>query len=57
MTYKYCKSILANGNYVKEEFIDKLDVFLLANRITKEQYQELIDLVNATSNDAEAVTE
>lgn len=56
MTYKYCKSILANGNYVKEEFIDKLDVFLLANRITKEQYQELIDLVNA-SNDAEAVTE
>lgn len=42
MTYGYLKKIIANGNYDKEDIKDKLDVFLLANRITDEQYKELI---------------
>ncbi|MGN0106091.1 MAG: hypothetical protein ACI4A5_00155 [Hominilimicola sp.] len=41
MTYGYCKKIIARGNYDKEEMLDKLDVFLLAGRITDEQYKEL----------------
>ena len=46
MTYGYCKKIIASGKYDKNEMKDKLDVFLLANRITDEQYKELIQLIN-----------
>lgn len=45
MTYGYCK-IIASGKYDKNEMKDKLDIFLLANRITDEQYKELIQLIN-----------
>ena len=45
MTYTYCKSIIERGNYDAEEMRDKLDVFLLADRITQEQYKELTALI------------
>lgn len=45
MTYNYCKKIIANGNYNKDDMLDKLDVFLLAGRITDEQYNELVALL------------
>ncbi len=41
MTYIYCKKIIDGGKYDKTEMLDKLDVFLLANRITDKQYNEL----------------
>ena len=47
MTYTYCKSIIERGNYDAEEMRDKLDVFLLADRITQEQYKELTALITA----------
>ena len=46
MTYGYCKKIIASGKYDKNEMKDKLDIFLLANRITDEQYKELTQLIN-----------
>lgn len=46
MTYKYCKKIIAAGNYETEAMFDKLDVFLLGNRLTKEQYTELTSMMN-----------
>ena len=48
MTYIYCKKLIENGKaeqYVN--FLDKLDVFLLGDRITQAQYDELITLYNA----------
>ena len=42
MTYGYCKKIIASGKYDKNEMKDKLDVFLLANRITDDEYKELV---------------
>ena len=47
MTYNYCKKIIAGGKYDKEEMMDKLDVFLLAGRISDEQYKELVNLLNS----------
>lgn len=47
MTYNYCKKIIAGGKYDKAEMMDKLDVFLLAGRITDEQYKELVNLINS----------
>jgi len=48
MTYKLCKIIIKNKTYIsKEEMLIKLDVFILNNRITQEQYNELVNLLNA----------
>ena len=46
MTYIFCKRLIQNGNYEKEDMLMKLDVFLLNNRITQEQYEELVDMMN-----------
>ena len=45
MTYRLVKRIIAKGNYDKDELMDKLDVFLLAGRITDEQYKELVEML------------
>ena len=45
MTYRLVKRIIAKGNYDKDELMDKLDVFLLAGRITDEQYKELAEML------------
>lgn len=46
MTYVYCKKIIERGNYDKDDMLIKLDVFLLNNRITQDQYTELTKLIN-----------
>lgn len=45
MTYTYCKRIIMSGNYVKEDMLNKLDVFLLNNRLTQDQYNELVAMM------------
>jgi hypothetical protein len=50
MTCTYCKTVIKNGRYgTKEAMMVKLDVFLLNNRITQEEYTELIDLLNTAA--------
>lgn len=44
MTYHLCKRLIEAGKTFG--LVDKLDVFLLNNRITEEQYNELISLMN-----------
>jgi hypothetical protein len=50
MTYKLLKRIIQRGNYDKESMMQKLDVFLLADRITTEEYQELVEMINASDS-------
>ena len=45
MTYLRLKKLIQNGTYVKETLMNQLDVFLMANRITEEQYNELLDFM------------
>lgn len=46
-TYDACKLTILNGKYgAKEEMMFKLDIFLLGNRITQDQYNELVELLN-----------
>lgn len=50
MTYTYCKKVIENGKYgTVEDMTIKLDVFLLNNRITQDQYNELIGLLNTAA--------
>ena len=49
MTYKVAKMMITNGNYEYDDMLKKLDIFLLGNRITEEQYTELVGLMNAAA--------
>lgn len=56
MTYKLMKRIIENGlkkgSLDVESTMQKLDVFLMADRITVEEYQELVELMNGgTANE------
>lgn len=46
MTYTLCKKIIESGNYDKADMMNKLDVFLLNDRITDAQYNELVALMS-----------
>ena len=50
MTYGYCKKIIASGRYDKNSMKDKLDVFLLAERITDDEYKELMQMGVVSDN-------
>lgn len=47
MTYKNCKKLIELGRYEKEDILNKLDVFLLNDRITQIEYEELASMINA----------
>lgn len=55
MTYKLMKRLiengLKNGTLDKEATLMKLDVFLMADRITVEEYQELVELMGGANNE------
>lgn len=44
-TYESTKIIIQSGNYERESMLKKLDIFLNFNRITLEQYEELVKMV------------
>lgn len=50
-TYANCRTLIINKRKTREEMLVYMDVFLMNNRITPEQYQELIDLMNSTGLD------
>lgn len=45
-TYEMCKTLILKGKYEKEDMTRKLDVFWLGDRITEEEYKELIEIMN-----------
>lgn len=55
MTYKLMKRIIENGikkgNLNREDTLQKLDVFLMADRITVEEYQELVELMGGADDE------
>ena len=48
MTYKLMKRIIQKG---REGTMMKLDVFLMADRITVEEYQELVEMMGGADGD------
>ena len=47
MTYRNCKKLIEAGRYEYDDMMNKLDVFLLGNRITEEQYTELVGMMDS----------
>jgi hypothetical protein len=46
-TYEMCKILIQKGRYEKNDMLRKLDIFLLGDRITEEEYTELVELMNS----------
>ena len=46
MTYRVAKNMIMNSNYEYNDMLKKLDVFLLGDRITQENYTELVSLMD-----------
>ena len=50
MTYKICKKLIEVKEFdkeSKEDLLDKLDVFLLNDRINQVEYDDLVEMLNA----------
>lgn len=45
MTYRNCKKLIEMGRYERDDMLNKLDVFLLNDRITQVQYEELVGMM------------
>jgi hypothetical protein len=51
MTYKLCLTVINKGTYgTKEEMCSKLDVFLLNNRVSQDEYNSLVSLLEEKSS-------
>lgn len=46
MLYNLLKNLIINNFYIKDDMINKLNIFMLYNQITQENYEELIAKVN-----------
>lgn len=53
MTYKTCKSLITKERYEYNDMLQKLDVFLLNDRITADEYAELKALMDADQSKTE----
>lgn len=47
LTYRNYKRLIEIGRYEKEDMLNKLDIFLLNDRVTQAEYEELIALLNS----------
>ena len=46
MLFKVLQNLIKNKRYSKKDIQDRIDVFMAYNRITEEQYAELMNLIN-----------
>ena len=46
-TYMNCKKLIEKDNYTYASMCNMLDTFLLRERITQENYDELMDMMRA----------
>lgn len=46
MLFKVLQNLIKNKRYSKEDIQDRVDVFMAYNRITEEQYAELMNLID-----------
>lgn len=46
MTYRNCKKLIEAGRYEYNDMMNKLDIFLIGDRITQAEYEELVKMMN-----------
>lgn len=43
--YNIMKKIIQTGNYNKKDVTNKLDIFLVKDKITDKEYEELVNMI------------
>lgn len=51
MTFARLKKLITSGTYDREDMLNKMDVFLMAGRITNGQYTELLEMMGETETE------
>lgn len=51
MTFTRLKMLIMNGTYNREDMLGKMDVFLMAGRISNEQYTELLKMMGTAETE------
>ena len=46
-TYSFIKKLIVKGTPDFDDLKSKMDVFLVANRLTQEEYKELMGMINS----------
>lgn len=55
--YELLNRMITTGNYTKGDMANKLDVFFAVNRITQDQYLELVNKINPPAEKIETSKE
>lgn len=55
--YELLNRMITTGNYTKGDMENKLDVFFAVNRITQDQYLELVNKINPPAEKIETPKE
>ena len=45
MIYEFCKTVIEKRVFVRADMLEKIDLFLLCRRITREHYEELAGMI------------
>lgn len=45
MTYDFCRIVIEKKVYTRADLLEKLDIFYMRDRISREQYEELVAMV------------
>lgn len=46
MQYELLNKVIKGGKFEKQDILNKLDVYMMLNKITLDQYNELMLLIN-----------
>lgn len=57
MTYKNCKTLITAGRYEYESMFSMLDLFMMVERITQEEYIELTGMLEKPEEPTEPAAE
>lgn len=53
MLYEIIKNLIEHNYYEREDMTNKLNVFMLVNQISQDQYLELLAMINPVENKVE----
>ena len=45
LAYRACSALIKAGRYTRDDMMDKLDLYLAMDRITPDEYQELVGMM------------
>lgn len=45
LAYRACSALIKAGRYTRDDMMDKLDLYLAMDRMTSDEYQEIVGMM------------